>query len=136
LNGAEWQEVFIGANHPHVKCRFEGDREGVFVIDTGAGWNVGFHTPAVEQFKLLEGRETRSASASGIGGSAQARAGQIEWFEFAGERFENLEVMFSQAKEGAMVNPRIYGNIGAGLLRQFQIVFNYPQRKIAFIKSS
>ncbi len=136
LNGAEWQDVFIVTNHPHVKCRFEGDREGIFVIDTGAGWNVGFHTSAVEQFKLLEGRETRSVSSSGIGGSAQLQGGQIEWFEFAGERFEKLEVMFSQAKEGALVNPRICGNVGAGLLRQFQIVFNYPQRKIAFIKNN
>jgi hypothetical protein len=60
--------------------------------------------------------------------------GRIGWFEIAGHRFVDPEVSFSLAKTGVLANPFSAGNIGGAFLRQFRIVFNYGERKIAFIE--
>lgn len=129
-----WQEMYLDSNIPHIRCRFEGDREDVFRLDTGADDTVSFHSPAVRKYSLLEKRETRARSAGGVGGSVSMARGRISWFEIAGHRFVDPEVSFSMAKAGVLANPFSAGNIGGGFLRQFRIVFNYGERKIAFVE--
>ncbi len=132
LEGATWQELFFSGRNPVVRARFEGDREGYFRLDTGAGQTVSMHSPAVERYKLLSGRETRATRSGGVGGSQESRAGKLTWFEFAGRRFEALEVEFASTSEGAFSDVYTAGNIGAGLLREFRIVFDYGNKRIAF----
>jgi hypothetical protein len=134
LSQGEWQEMYLDSNIPHIKCRFEGDREDVFRLDTGADNTVSFHSPAVQKYKLLEGRQTRSNAAGGVGGSISMARGRIAWFEISGHRFVEPEVNFSLAKTGVLANAFSAGNIGGAFLRQFRIVFNYGERKIAFIE--
>jgi hypothetical protein len=132
LEGASWQELFFSGRNPAVRARFEGDREGLFKLDTGSGWTVSFHAPAVERFKLLAGRETRETRSAGVGGSHASRAGRIAWFELAGQRFDNVDVEFTGTREGAFSDVYTAGNIGAGVLREFRVVFDYGNRRVAF----
>lgn len=132
LPNARWQDMIIVDRHPHVRCRFEGDREGVFKIDTGANSTVIFTTQAVDSFKLLENRKTESSKSGGVGGTVETRRGQLDWIEFGGQRFTNQIAMFSQAKEGALSNPYLTGVIGAPLLEPFKVFFHYGGMKIAF----
>ncbi len=134
LEQGAWQEMFIDSNIPHIRCRFEGDREDVFRLDTGADNTVSFHSPAVEKYLLLEGRQTRAMSAGGVGGNVAVARGKLAWFEIAGHRFVEPEASFSLAKRGAFANAYIAGNIGGAFLRRFKIVFNYGERKIALIE--
>jgi predicted aspartyl protease len=133
LRQAQWREMLIIDRHPHVRCRFEGDREGVFKIDTGANSTVIFTTQAVESFKLLENRKTESAKSGGVGGTVETRRGQIKWIEFGGQRFANQTAMFSQAREGALSNPYLTGVVGAPLLEPFKVFFHYGGKQIAFV---
>jgi hypothetical protein len=131
LEGAAWQELFFSSRNPAVRARFEGG-EGLFKLDTGSGDTVSFHAPAVERFRLLAGRETRGGRSGGVGGSRPSRRGKLAWFEFGGRRFEGPEVEFAGAGEGAFSDVYTVGNIGAGFLRAFRIVFDYGNKRIAF----
>jgi hypothetical protein len=57
--------------------------------------------------------------------------GTIEWFELAGARFRNPRAGFriaGRSREGGA------GVVGREFLSPFTIVFNYPARRIAFIR--
>ena len=132
LAGAEWQELFFSGRNPAVRARFEGGHEGLFRLDTGSDQTVSLHGPAVERHKLLAGRETRESRSGGVGGVAASRTGRLAWFELAGRRFENPEVEFAGAGPGAFSDVYTAGNIGAGFLRAFRIVFDYGNKRVAF----
>ncbi len=68
----------------------------------------------------------------GVGGSQESRTGKLAWFELAGRHFEGLDVEFSGARRGAFSDVYTMGNIGAGLLREFRIIFDYGNRRVAF----
>lgn len=132
LAGAQWQELFFSGRNPAVRARFEGDREGLFKLDTGSNQTVSIHAPAVERLGLLAGRETRESLSGGVGGSRASRQGKLAWFELAGHRFENPEVEFAGAGEGAFSDVYATGNIGGGFLKTFRIVFDYHNKRVAF----
>lgn len=132
LEGAAWQELFFSSRNPAVRARFEGGHEGLFKLDTGSDGTVSLHAPAVARLKLLDGRETRESRSGGVGGSAASRQGKLAWFELAGRRFENPEVEFAGTGTGAFSDVYTTGNIGAGFLRAFRIVFDYGNKRVAF----
>ncbi|UCE60986.1 MAG: retropepsin-like domain-containing protein [Phycisphaerales bacterium] len=134
LAQGDWQELFIGGRHPHVIAGFEGKHEGVFRLDTGANGTVTFHAPAVKRLGLLEGRDTTSGFHGGAGGMKKVRTGTVEWFELAGHRFEEPVVVFGLSDQGASSGHRSLGTIGLEFLEPFVVVFNYPDKKIAFVK--
>lgn len=136
LEGGTWLPLTLKGNLPCVKARFEGDREALFRVDTGAGGTVTFHTPAVATWKLLDGRATQSSLSGGVGGMQQERAGLLDWFELAGHRFDKPRVTFSQAKTGAFADEYLAGNIGAGFLTNFKLVFDYPHSRLALVKKA
>lgn len=131
LSGASWQELFFSGRNPAVRARFEGGREGLFRLDTGSDRTVSLHAPAVERYNLLSGRETRESRSGGVGGSRPSRSGRLAWFELAGHRLEDLDVEFASAGEGAFSDVYMAGNIGAGILRNYRIVFDYGNKRVA-----
>ncbi len=134
LTGGSWQELILHRNLPTVKARFEGDREALFRLDTGAGVTVDFHTPAVREFDLLLNRKTTARLQGGVGGLVRMQQGTLAWFELGGRRFENPVVGFSQALQGAYTDEYVAGNIGTGFMKPFKVVFHYPEKKIAFLR--
>ncbi len=134
--GLTFVELFLGSKVPSVRCRFEGDREEIFRLDTGAGGSLAFHAPAVKRLGLLDGRETKQSVHGGVGGVIQARSGKLGWFEIGGRRFEPLEAQFSLAESGAFTDPYTAGNVGGDVLSRFRIVFDYPRKRIAFAPSA
>ncbi len=134
LVGGSWQELVLHHNLPTVRARFEGDREDYFRLDTGANTTVDFHTPAVREYDLLVNRKTTPRLQGGVGGLVKMQQGTLEWFELGGVRFEHPVVGFAQSDKGAFADPYIAGNIGIGFMKSFRIVFNYPAKKIAFVR--
>jgi hypothetical protein len=132
----DWEELFLTGKVPSVRCRFAGDRDGICRLDTGDPGTVVFHTSTVRELALVEGRETRPARLGGVGGRGRAREGAIEWFEIGGHRFREPSVLFALAEKGAFANPYITGNVGLRMLRHFELVLDYPRRRIAFLRSA
>lgn len=134
LQGAEWESMSLIGNHPAVHCRFEGGRDALFRLDTGDGsGSVVFHQPAVERWKLLDGRKVSDSSQGGVGGSVPSKSGRIDYFEIGGHRFERPEVGFALEARGALADEGTAGNIGGLFLAPFRLVFDYGRERIAFV---
>jgi len=131
--GLKWQKLTLYNRHPCVEASFE-DHSALFKLDTGAQNTVTFHYPAVEQFNLLEGRETTDATQGGVGGRVAAKAGMLKWFELGGVRTDNLQALFAGENKGAFADKYTAGNIGGGLLKPFTLVTDYQHGRIAFVK--
>jgi hypothetical protein len=130
--GSSWQSLTLDGTVPCIRTRFEGDREGIFRLDTGAGDSISFHSPAVARWQLLEGRETGTTLAGGIGGVKAIRTGELAWFELGGHRFEAVSAQFYTESEGAFADQDLDGNVGLGLLGHFKLVFDYGGGRMAF----
>jgi hypothetical protein len=133
LRRGKWQLLSYIDLTPAVVCRFEGNREGLFQLDTGFVGAVTFYDKFIRDEKLLEGRATKDETDTGSGGTYQLLTGTIEWFDLAGMRFERPKVGFrvkGLSREGGA------GVVGREFLSPFTIVFNYPARRIAFIRYS
>lgn len=134
LSGARWQDLVLNQNTPCTRARFEGEREGLFRIDTGANGTLVFHAPAARALGLLEGRALSSSLSGGVGGNSDTRAGVLAWFELAGHRFEQPQVQFSLAEHGAFADRYTTGNIGQDFLAPFRMVLDYPNDRLAFVE--
>ena len=119
---------------PCVPATFEGRRKGLFRIDVGASGpngvgNVVFHAPAVQQFKLLRNRQVTP----GMIGTTKTARGKVAWFELAGHRFENPNVVFAIDRHGPLGDEYLEGNIGVDFLKPFRLVLDFPNKRAAFL---
>jgi hypothetical protein len=131
LKKGKWQELAYIDLTPAALCRMEGNREALFQLDTGAAGTVTFYDKFTKDEKLLEGREVKEETDIGAGGAYTVATGTIEWFEIAGYRFNRPKVGFrisGFSREGGA------GVVGREFLSVFTIVFNYPERRLAFIR--
>ncbi len=133
LEGAAWTEVLLYGRHAVIKGAVEG-HEGYLRLDTGAAQTtITMHAPAVAKYKMLEDRELSNVMLGGVGGMIEARSGKIKSIEFGGRKTENVEATFALPDKGAMNDPGTLGNVGGALLKPFILVFDYPNRRMAFI---
>jgi predicted aspartyl protease len=131
--GEEWERLVLDNRLPCVEATFEGDRSGIFRIDTGATGTVTFNAGAVERLGLLVGRETKPVQVGGVGGTRTIRAGELAWFELAGHRRSPLEAAFEPEPGPQDLSAHVAGTLGGGLLTPFTLVLDLPARRIAFV---
>jgi hypothetical protein len=134
LAGGRWQPLPLNEKIACVPCRFE-EQEGLFRLDTGCPV-VLFHSPAVERHKLLEGRQTQPVMVGGSGGHVEGRFGTLRSFTVGGHRFDKPHALFVLAREGALAEPYTEGTFGGPFLAPFEVVFDYPHRRIAFLEKA
>ena len=133
-DGGHWEPLVLHRKHPFVRARFEGEREGLFCLDAGAGsMSVVFHTPTVDALGLLEGRETQAIEAYGAGGALALEAGSLAWFEVAGRRLEEPTVLFSRDDHGAFADTDSAGNLGQAFFDHVRVVFDYQRARVAYV---
>lgn len=130
---AAWTPFQFTGNLIGLTCRFEGNHEGFFTIDTGSGSAVDFTTPAVRKFSLLKGRTTTTVHVGGAGGSAPGKTGSLAWFEIAGQRVDSVNAGFESATTGVYASPYLDGNIGAEILGRFRLVLDYRHHRLALL---
>lgn len=129
-----WSRLYVSGGISHVDAEFEGHK-GIFKLDTGAaGSTVAIHSPAVKKLKLLENRKLGDTQTGGVGGMQKAKSGKLKYFEIGGHRHDNIEALFSIAETGAFNDGEALGNIGGDLVKPFRMVFDYQNRRIAFVK--
>lgn len=133
LPSARWDEVVYHGRNIAVRCKFEGGRSALFRIDTGAQGTLAFHVPAVREYKLLEGRETSAAQLGGVGGTLAAKRGRLKTFEIGGHSFRDALVEFAITPRGAFNDPYTAGNVGTAFLSPFELVFDLPNKRMAFV---
>ncbi len=134
LARGEWQPLTLRSNRPTLTARLEGDIEGLFMLDTGSTFTVLFRPDFVQKHALLDHRGFRRVKRHRVSGESEVLQAKIAWFELAGHRFEEPTVQFDLPNTPEPKLAGVAGTIGRGILREFTVVFNYPESKIALLR--
>jgi hypothetical protein len=107
---------------------------GTFQIDTGSRSSLDLMTPFVEKNNLVAKYKAnmKGVGGWGIGGPAYSWFVRGHQFTFGGVSVEAPIVGLSQQKKGSFSDIYTAGNIGAGVLRRFNITWDYPHSQIFF----
>jgi hypothetical protein len=133
LSKGKWQDLSIIDYTPAIAASLEGNRKGLFMLDTGKSGTVDINSKFSKEQKLLAGRQTVEETVSSSGGDFQNMLGSLEWFDLAGYRFKNPKVSFRVAGVGYEADG-VTGVVGREFMKPFTIVFNYPERRVAFVR--
>jgi len=122
---------------PQVEGSLDGI-SGKFDIDTGARGSVTILAPFAEKNGLTEhyGAKVAAVTGWGVGGPARGLVTRARTL-----RLGTLEVVgpvmdLSQQKKGAFIDPYVAGNVGAGVLKRFNVTFDYGRQRLIFERNA
>ena len=128
-------------NQPEVKGVVDGIA-GVFAIDTGDDSSLLLIAPFVRQYDLVDRYKATIPYVGGaMGGQTYglfARAGTLALCGADGRPAVEVHdplTRLSQQKSGFDANRYVSGNVGIGILSQFNLVFDYHRQQIIFEKN-
>lgn len=125
-----WQKLY-DSRGLGVEAEFEGHK-GVFCLTVSLKAMVVIFSPAVKKLNLLEGRELEDISNRAR--ELVAKTGKLKYFQIGGHRHEEVDAFFATSETGPFSDQDVIGMIGDELVKPFQIVFDYQNRRIAFVK--
>jgi hypothetical protein len=122
-------------NLPYVKATVEvpGRKPiaGEFVLDAGAGSALTLSSDVVEREKLLEAvPKTLRSRGGGVGGQRENRVGRVDRLRLGGYALERPVTVFQLPGPGAISAAGTVGNIGAEVLRRFDVTFDYAHKRL------
>ncbi|HEV7670314.1 MAG TPA: aspartyl protease family protein [Thermoanaerobaculia bacterium] len=126
---------------PQIEGKIDG-LPGLFTIDTGSRSTLDLNAPFVAEHGLLakHPKAIEATTGWGVGGAAKSRVTRLNKLELgtgpAGTgsvAIENLVTGFSLQKKGAMAKSSLAGNIGGGLLKRFDVTFDY-RKQVMYLK--
>jgi len=120
---------------PFIPAIFEGEHQGLFMLDTGAGGSgVGVIFPqyTVERLNLLEDRDTSPVDGHGAGGTVAMQLGSLDWLEVAGQRREAIPAAFSTEADNEG-DPYSLGILGAAAFDGLSVQLDYANGLIAVV---
>jgi hypothetical protein len=118
---------------PQVEGRIDGI-PGKFDIDTGSRASLALFGPFVEKHDLKAhyARHVEAVTGWGIGGPVRALVARAKSLELGAVRIEDIVVDLSLQSTGAFVDPYVAGNVGAAVLKRFNLVFDYDDKRVIF----
>ena len=124
-----WSPVSFNMQHPIVAGRI-GESRALLRIDIGMGGEVAaiMHPGALERL----GVEASFDDERFPMGAGSARAGRVPAVELAGRRWEPAAIVLPDVENGVFHDPWVDATIGHGLLRAFDVTFDYPNARIGF----
>jgi hypothetical protein len=119
----------------------EGDIDGVkgnFQLDTGSRASLDLLTPFVEHNNLAAKYKAQLSGIDGwgLGGASRSWFVRAHRFTFGGVTVEGAVVGLSRQKSGDLTDIYTAGNVGAGILKRFNITWDYPHNQIFFEKNA
>ncbi|MBN1553019.1 aspartyl protease family protein [bacterium] len=122
----------ITANLINIPGILDGDKEGLFRIDTGAGGGVHLHGPFVLKHNLQDTYHPQyTVTTSGVGGDQESiltRAGSLTLGKYTIEG--PLATLNVSEDTGALSMMDSIGTIGNGVLQKFVIFFDYSRNRM------
>ena len=134
--GSRLPILFRGTN-PQASGRVDGI-DGVFHIDTGSRASLTLTLPFVEANELVAkyGAKLEAISGSGAGGHVRALFARATTLELGDITVQKPVTSLSLQSRGALADPDLAGNIGFGVLRQFNITFDYANNVVYLEKNA
>lgn len=118
---------------PQVQGSLDGIA-GKFDIDTGARDSVSILAPFAEQHGLKEhyGATVAAVTGWGVGGPARGLVTRAKTLRLGTLEVAGPVVDLSQQKKGAFIDPYVAGNVGGGVLKRFNVTFDYGRQRLIF----
>ncbi len=130
-----WQPIHLHYSVPYVEMEFDGDRHGLFMVDTGAaGFTVYFYADVARRLGLLSKSDGEPRTqGTGAGGAFSSTLGHLDWVHFArAGKLNDLSIVLGVGEDGE-VDPYSLGLLGGGVLRLYRLVIDYSRNRIAFL---
>lgn len=110
---------------------------GTFEIDTGAEDSLSLNTPFVKQndFIARYAAHLYGFAGEGVGGRENAYFVRVRKFELGGIPVHSIVTELSQDTAGATSESSVAGIVGIGVLKRFNIVFDYRNSEIYLEKN-
>lgn len=121
---------------PQVDAEVDGFR-GKLKIDTGDRSSLTLYVPFVENNKLREkyAPPFKTITGWGIGGRVLAQVTRAKTIKFGGAEIQNVVTRLPIAKSGAYMDADVIGSVGTGLLKRFNVIFDYSRKRLIFEKN-
>ena len=121
---------------PEVKGEIDG-LPGKFSLDTGSRSSLDLAAPFVAKNNLVARYDAKYQGVTGwgVGGAARSWIVRGNRLSLGGAIVDAPVVMLAQSKKGSNSDTYLAGNVGAGVLKQFNIVWNYSGHEIFFQKN-
>jgi hypothetical protein len=121
---------------PEVMGEIDGI-PGKFALDTGSRSTLDLMAPFVAKHNLVQryGAKHQGVTGWGVGGPTRSWIVRGKKFSLGGVSVDAPIVELSQAKGGSFTDAYQAGNVGAGVLKKFNIVWNYAGHEIFFEKN-
>ena len=119
----------------------EGEIDGIpgkFDIDTGSRASLTILAPFAAKHNLKEryGAKVEAVTGWGVGGSTRGLITRTGVLKLGGVEVKGPVTELSLQTKGAFVDPYVAGNVGAGVLQRFNLVFDYGRGRIIFERNA
>jgi hypothetical protein len=111
---------------------------GMFGIDTGDMYSLSLYSPFVSKYELVKryGAKFHGYAGEGFGGNDAGYYTRASTLELGEMSVKRPITVLSTDSEGAEAAKTIAGNVGLHILRQFNVVFDYPHGTMYLEKNS
>jgi PDZ domain len=128
------QGTFAGTT-PLVKAKFSipGQKtlEADFVVNTALDFPIVFSKAFTDNHRISSSHfKTISASYPSVDGGAKILLGRLRTIQLGGYTIEDPVAAFSQSNPPSGQSKNIAGTIGAGFLKRFLVIFDFPHQRI------
>lgn len=127
----------FNAHIPQVEGSIDGV-DGKFDLDTGSRASLTLLAPFVEKNGLEpgSGAVVKAVTGWGVGGPARGRVIRMKSLRLGPIEVKDVVTDLSLQTKGAFTDPYVAGNVGAGVLKRFNLVFDYGRQTIVFERNA
>jgi hypothetical protein len=98
-------------------------------VDTGGGHNLSLEISSGSALKVPEGAP-KVVLGRGASGEFTGYAGQVKSFELGGYALKDVPTIYPDESYGPALREGRNGNLGAGILRRFKIIYDYAGKRM------
>jgi Aspartyl protease/PDZ domain len=127
----------FNAHIPQVEGAIDGI-EGKFDIDTGSRSSLDLLAPFAEKHDLKAhyGAKVEAVTGWGVGGAARSLVTRAKVLRLGKVEVHDPITELSLQKKGAFSSPYVAGNVGGGVLKRFNITFDYRHQQLIFERNA
>ncbi|MBS0320992.1 MAG: aspartyl protease family protein [Proteobacteria bacterium] len=106
--------------------------DGVFAIDTGARTSLTLTRPFADNNNLAAKYHADGIAVigAGVGGPLRAELARADTLKLGTATVTKPVTLLATATAGPLADPSLAGNVGYGVLRRFNLVFDYPHQML------
>jgi len=121
----------------------QGDGEidgipGKFDIDTGSRASLALLGPFVEKHGLRQkyAPKLEGVTGWGVGGASRSAVSRAQTLTLGDVTVQAPVTELTLQQKGSFTDPYVAGNVGAGVLKRFNVVFDYGRQRLIFAKNA